>query len=145
MYSKSVDILRYINEHDWIPLEDLLEHFGDTYDIRSCIYVLKSEGQLLYKLPNENKGERYALSPAACGYLEEIDRNAALEKENLRLQRQISNSLEELKELRRIAESSEKQAKIAVEKANKADWLSIFSLLIAVGTFGVYLFEVFGK
>ena len=128
MYSKSVDILRYINEHDWIPLEDLLEHFGDTYDIRSCIYVLKSEGQLLYKLPKENKGERYALSPAACGYLEEIDRNAALEKENLRLQRQISNSLEELKELRKIAESSKEQADRAITESKSSNitaWVGV--------------------
>lgn len=144
MYSKSVDILRYINAHDWIPLEDLLEYFGDTHEIRSCIYSLKSDGQLLYKLPKENKGERYALSPAARGYLEEINRNATLEKENFRLQRQISDSLEELKGIREIAESSRKQAEIATEKANKADWKGWIALFLSAATFFVYLFEVFG-
>lgn len=128
MDSKSQEILRYIQEHHWIPLEDLLAKFGNNYETESCIYVLKSSGKLLYKLENESVGERYAISPYGRKRLEEIEKQAALEKENVRLNQQISNSLEELKELRKIAESSKEQADRAITESKSSNitaWVGV--------------------
>ena len=148
MNTKSVEILRFLHNQGPSRAEDVWTHFGmGTYrDSKDYINDLCNKHYIRIQQKDHPHNDVLSILPAGLDQLELLEKQTAQEKENARLVSEIvemRKNLEELKELRDITESLKTQTNLALEKANRADWISILSLIIAAGTFVLYLFEVF--
>lgn len=156
MYSKSVQILRYIRDNGPVEAGDIWQHFdmNNRSETELCLKDLYAKNLLRLRTRDLPNLDLYSITPDGLGSIEAFEKQSTLEEENKRLVSKIAEinknlkeleKLKELEELRDITESIKTQTHIAIKKSEKADIKSWLSIFIAAATFALYIYEVLCK